>query len=140
MASKAAGRIVLNEAQIKSLIAHREPFLFIQHAIDNDIGKSITTVAQLRPGQILSHQMQVLEGLGQTSALLLRQVRGLQMTNRAVSFHLRTSIEQNKSNFFSIRSRCQNTKNYHFQYLLQCVMWSGIYNPALMNNYFLLPE
>lgn len=74
MATK-LGKIVLSEAQIKNLILHREPFLFVQHAIQNEIGKSITTLARITPGTLLSTQMQMLEGLGQTSALLLRQVR-----------------------------------------------------------------
>lgn len=70
-----AGIIILSEAQIKNLIPHREPFLFVRHAIQNEIGKSITTVARMTPGIMLSTQMQMMEGLGQTSALLLRQVR-----------------------------------------------------------------
>lgn len=79
MASKASklgkiGAIVLTEAQVKSLLAHRHRYLFVRHAIHNDIGKSITTVPQFPSHHFLPPNLQILEALGQTSALLIRQV------------------------------------------------------------------
>lgn len=68
------GSTVLTGLQIKALIAHREPFLFVSHAVRNNVGSSITVVPKFAPERILPMYLQLLEGLGQTSALLIRQV------------------------------------------------------------------
>lgn len=72
------GPVVLTGRQIRALIAHREPFLFVSHAIHNRVGSSITTAAKLGPESVLPVYLQLLEGLGQTSALLIRQVSSTQ--------------------------------------------------------------
>lgn len=66
--------VALCETQVKKLLAHREPFLFIRHVIKNDIGKSITAVALQDTRLNIPEQLHLLEGLGQASALLIRQV------------------------------------------------------------------
>jgi len=66
---------VLREVDIKRLLAHREPFLLVHHAIENIIGKRVTTVSRQGIANVRPNSLQILEGLGQTSALLLRQVR-----------------------------------------------------------------
>lgn len=68
-------RIVLSGSQIKKLIAHREPFLLLRHATENVIGKRVTAVARQNDSLIVPSRLHLLEGLGQASALLIRQVR-----------------------------------------------------------------
>lgn len=77
MATKNVGRMVLTEAQIKKLIAHREPFLLVRHAVENRIGVVTTTVARQNDHLDIPSRLHMLEGLGQTSALLIKQVRQL---------------------------------------------------------------
>lgn len=67
-------RILLSESQVKKLIAHREPFLFVRHAVENKIGERITVVARQNDELNVPTSLHMLEGMGQTSALLIRQV------------------------------------------------------------------
>lgn len=66
---------VLSGAQVKKLLAHRRPFLFIDHAVENDIGKSIVGVMKAgQNSQSLPSRSVVLEAMGQAGALVVRQV------------------------------------------------------------------
>lgn len=75
MTSSPIRRILLSERDIKRLIAHREPFLLIRNAIENEIGKRVTATARQPLSDTTPTQLQLLEGMGQASALLIRQVR-----------------------------------------------------------------
>lgn len=68
-------KVGLSGMQIKRLIAHREPFLLLSYAVENVIGKRVTAVARQNDKLTLPSRLHMLEGLGQTSALLIRQVR-----------------------------------------------------------------
>lgn len=69
-----ARKILLSERQIKKVLAHREPFLLVHHAIENVIGEKVTTVARQNDDLTIPSRLQILEGLGQTSALLIKQM------------------------------------------------------------------
>lgn len=68
----------LSQNQILHLLAHRSPFLFLSRARGNVVGKSVMGVMDLDslPSSELSRSI-LLEGLGQSGALIIRQV-GLQ--------------------------------------------------------------
>lgn len=70
-----ASKVLLSERQIKKLLAHREPFLLVHHAIENVIGERVTAVARQNDSLAVPSRLHMLEGLGQTSALLIKQVR-----------------------------------------------------------------
>ena len=75
MISSALRRIALSEEAVLKLLPHRKPFLFVGHAVENTIGKTISAVAKLTDNPMLSKELQILEGMGQTSALVILQVR-----------------------------------------------------------------
>lgn len=66
--------IALSAIDLRKLLAHREPYLLVSHAIDNILGKSITVVASQTSNNFFPHQLQILEALGQASAVLIRQM------------------------------------------------------------------
>lgn len=66
--------MLLTGIQIKKLLAHREPFLLVRHAVENKIGHVATTVARQNDRLEIPSRIHMLEGLGQTSALLIKQV------------------------------------------------------------------
>lgn len=74
MITSAVRRVVLNEEAVLKLLPHRKPFLFVGHAVENTIGKTISAVAKLTDHAMLSRELQILEGMGQTSALIILQV------------------------------------------------------------------
>lgn len=62
----------LSGHDIRRLIAHRKPFLFLDYATENVIGEHVVAVQNVKSPPSRLH---VLEGLGQASALVIRQVR-----------------------------------------------------------------
>jgi hypothetical protein len=69
--------------QILSLLAHREPFLFLDYAKDNVAGESVIGIMRIAGdarGAVPPNRSTLLEGLGQASALVIRQVRLLTRT------------------------------------------------------------
>lgn len=76
MAASGGGKkVLLSEVQIRKLLAQREPFLLVHRVIENVIGEIVTTVARQNDRLEAPSRLHVLEGLGQTSALLIKQVR-----------------------------------------------------------------
>jgi hypothetical protein len=68
----------LCRSQILRLLAHRKPFLFLDYAKDNVAGESVIGVMRIAGGArgaVLPNRSTVLEGLGQASALVIRQVQ-----------------------------------------------------------------
>lgn len=73
MAGRASSRIALSEERVKKLIAHREPFLLIRHAIENVIGGHVVAVARQNAKLEVPMPFLLLEGMAQTGAVLIRQ-------------------------------------------------------------------
>lgn len=69
-----AGNVKLSENQIKRLISHREPFLLLGQAVTNDVGDVVRVVSRQKLPHALNNRMHLVEGLGQATALLIRQV------------------------------------------------------------------
>jgi hypothetical protein len=86
-----AGRhgLYLGLADVRRLLAHREPFLFLDCAKENVIGKSIIGVMRLRAdAEYPPSRSILLEAMGQASALVIRQVRDASSTKHSVSVGL----------------------------------------------------
>lgn len=64
----------LTKQQIFQLLAQREPFLFVDYAIENKIGRSIVAVKQLQEGDVPFYRHKQLEMMGQAGCLLVKQV------------------------------------------------------------------
>lgn len=62
--------VLLARDGIKKLIAHREPMLFVDRVIEHATGARLVAEADGVPADPL----QILEAMGQASALLIRQV------------------------------------------------------------------
>ncbi len=69
----AARQFIFGRDGIKKLIAHREPMLFLDRVTMNTIGVALVAESDDYPRD----RLQVLEAMGQASALLIRQVREL---------------------------------------------------------------
>lgn len=69
-------RRILTSAQVKRLLPHRDPFLFIDHALENMVGKSLVGVMKASPSLRFPPPRSVLlEAMGQAGALVVLQVR-----------------------------------------------------------------
>jgi hypothetical protein len=66
----------LGLADVRRLLAHREPFLFVNCAKENVIGKSIIGIMRLSAdAECPPSRTILLEAMGQACALVIRQVR-----------------------------------------------------------------
>eukprot|EP00177_Eucheuma_denticulatum_P004117 GFKZ01007472.1.p1 GENE.GFKZ01007472.1~~GFKZ01007472.1.p1 ORF type:complete len:146 (-),score=5.48 GFKZ01007472.1:13-450(-) len=74
MAGRACCRIALSEERVKQLIAHRDPFLLIRHAVENVIGVQVVAVARQNSKLDAPTPFLMLEGMAQTGAVLIRQM------------------------------------------------------------------
>lgn len=69
------GGSFLSRQQILRLIQHRGPFLFLSYAENNVPGQSVVGVLESPSGSRRISRAILLEGLGQSGALIIRQVR-----------------------------------------------------------------
>ncbi|GJQ09200.1 hypothetical protein GpartN1_g5209.t1 [Galdieria partita] len=63
----------LTKQQILGLLAHREPFLFVDYAVENKIGESIVAAKLLRDEDVPFFRHKQLEFMGQAGCLLVKQ-------------------------------------------------------------------
>lgn len=64
----------LTKQQILQLVAHRDPFLFVDYAIENKIGESVVAVKQLEKEDVPFFRHKQLEFMGQAGCILVKQV------------------------------------------------------------------
>lgn len=65
---------VLSKTNIYRLLLHRPPFLFINGAVENVIGRRVVAYHELQHGREMLDRFKLLEAMGQAGALVLRQV------------------------------------------------------------------
>jgi 3-hydroxyacyl-[acyl-carrier-protein] dehydratase len=63
----------LTKQQILQLVAHRDPFLFVDYAIENKIGESVVAVKQLEKEDVPFFRHKQLEFMGQAGCILVKQ-------------------------------------------------------------------